>query len=106
MIDREIRPGRLCIVVSANVSENLGKVVNVVRPYSAFERVKENRGFYEYNGWLCESLDGVLTLRRGREEGKLVVDHSPVGVFMSSHLMPIDDFREDTVKHKEGEFSE
>lgn len=108
MTDREIRPGRLCIIINSDVSVNIGKVVTVLRAYSAFEFIPgdEPGTWCEKNGWLCETMDSdLISLTIYADDSRFL---APVKVVVckESQLMPIDDFQEDTLKHKEEEFSE
>lgn len=108
MIDREIRPGRICIIINSDVSVNIGKVVTVLRAYSAFEFIPEDEPgtWCEENGWLCEAMDSDLISLTMYTDGSRFVGPVKVAVCKESQLMPIDDFQEYTVKHKEEEFSE
>lgn len=103
MTDREIRPGRICIIINSVREHNNGKVVEVVRQVGD-EPIPEMGGdLFPEGGWLVLG-EGLCT--QSTEPEHFSDEYGPYTVYLAEYLLPIDDFREDTVKHKEEEFSE
>lgn len=102
MIDREIRPGRICIIINSIREHNNGKVVEVSRLVHSGEYIKEfgyRLSFREDTAWLVIGSDLLQGI------GGIPIN-SEFAIYETKYLLPIDDLQEDTIKHKEEEFSE
>lgn len=90
MIDREIRPGRLCVIIAHNRQGNIGKVVEVVRWVEIGDVLEEINIFWNGSRALWQVTGNNLAFsKNGKEE---------IGEFAfcySEELLPIDGFQED-----------
>lgn len=85
----EIKPGILALVVGSNgVSNNIGRIVEVVRRLSNGEEIPNGQIYVGQGAWLCYA-DGMETTYACRETGRRFSGKSDYAKYPSCRLMPI-----------------
>lgn len=101
MLDREIRPGRICLVINSDREHNNGKVVEVIRWVGTGEHIPEFHATLSGDGgWLVKGGHLLQTFDSGRNPV-----YADCAFYYGEYLLPIDEFQEDLVEQKEEQLS-